>query len=179
MLHEPVDARALRDQRAAFARLLVETVHAGGGIGFLAPLSLAKADSYWARVAIEMEEGRRLLLAAREGADLVGSVQVELATRETGPHRAEVQKLMVDPRWRGQGIAKALMAGAEAAARGRGRTLLLLDTFEGTVADGMYRRWGWRVVGTIPSYAIDPRGDLRTLVLFSKETGPHGRVPRG
>ena len=178
MLDEPIDARALLEQRAAFARLLVETVDAGGGIGFLAPLALPKAEAYWAEVARELDEGHRLLFAAREDGALVGSVQVELARRETAPHRAEVQKLIVDPRWRGRGVARALMARAEAAARERGRTLLMLDTFEGTVADGMYRRWGWTVVGTIPDYALDPRGVLRPLVLFHKALGPHARAAR-
>lgn len=176
MRYEPVDARALLAQRDDFADLLARTVDAGGGIGFLAPLARAKAEAYWDGVARELDEGHRLLLAARGDAALVGSVQVELARRETAPHRAEVQKLMVDPGWRGRGVAKALMARAEDAALARGRTLLLLDTFEGSVADGMYRRWGWTVVGTIPSYAIRPHGGLGTLVLFRKETGPHARA---
>jgi ribosomal protein S18 acetylase RimI-like enzyme len=176
MLYEPVDARALEAQSASFVDLLVRTVDDGAGIGFLAPLGPAQAESYWAGVAREVEEGHRILLAARDGPRLAGSVQVELARRETGPHRAEVQKLMVDPRARRQGIAKALMERAERAARERGRTLLMLDTFEGSVADGMYRRWGWTVVGTIPSYAISPQGDLRRLVLFYKETGAHERA---
>ena len=168
-----VDAATLLAQRAAFADLLVATVDAGGALGFLAPLAPAKAEVYWEAAAREVAEGRRVLLAAREGADLVGCVQVELAARETGLHRAEVQKLMVRPAARGRGLARALMAGAEDAARARGRTLLLLDTFEGGVPDRMYRRWGWRVAGTVPNYAVDPEGTLRTLVLFYKETGPH------
>lgn len=174
---EAVDARTLDAQRGAFVDLLVATVDGGAGIGFLAPLSPARADAYWRGVAREVEEGRRLLFAAREGADLAGLVQVELATRETGLHRAEVQKLMVDARWRGRGTARALMAHAEAAALDRGRTLLMLDTFEGTVAEGMYRRWGWRVVGRVPHYSVHPRGGLGTLVLFYKELGPHALPP--
>ena len=173
MQPEPVGARTLLDQRAAFADLLVATVDAGGGIGFLAPLRRERAEAYWDGVARELDEGHRLLFALREDGALVGTVQLELARRETGLHRAEVQKLMVDPRRRGRGAGRALMDAAEEAARARGRTLLLLDTFEGTVADAMYRRWGWTVVGTVPEYALDPRGTLRDLVLFHKRLGPH------
>lgn len=171
---EPVDATTLDNERAAFADLLAATVAGGGGIGFLAPLAPMRASMYWQDVAHELREGHRLLFAARENGALVGSVQLELARRETGTHRAEVQKLMVDPRARGQGRAKALMARAEEAAREHGRTLLLLDTFEGTVAESMYRRWGWTVVGTVPNYARDPAGRLRPLVLFYKEIADPG-----
>lgn len=164
-----VDAASLLAQRAAYADLLAATVESGGGIGFLAPVAPAKALAYWDAVAQELTEGHRLLFSAYDGDALVGSVQLELARRETGLHRAEVQKLMVDPRRRGRGIARALMQQAEKAARAHGRTLLLLDTFEGTLADGMYRRWGWTVVGVVPDYARDPKGTLRPLVLFCKK----------
>lgn len=174
-----LDAAALRRDAAAFADLLAATVDAGGGIGFLAPLDAARAAAYWEGVAREVDEGRRVLLAARDGDALVGAVQLEPARRETGPHRAEVQKLMVHPRERGRGVARALMARVEAEALALGRTLLLLDTFEGTVADTMYRRWGWTVVGTVPGYALDPRGVLRPLVLFCKALGPHAVGQRG
>ncbi|HEX2021249.1 MAG TPA: GNAT family N-acetyltransferase [Candidatus Thermoplasmatota archaeon] len=172
----PVDPRLLRERSASFVDLLVGCVDAGAGVGFLAPLPRAKAEAYWAQVAREIGEGRRLLFAAFEGDALVGSVQLEPARRETAPHRAEVQKLLVDPRARRRGVARALMARAEAAALARGRTLLLLDTFEGTVADAMYRRWGWAVAGRIPDYAMDPAGDLKPLVLFYKDLRPSSRA---
>lgn len=168
-----MDAGGLLARRAVFAGLLKATVDAGGGIGFLAPLDPRRADAYWEGVARELDADHRLLYAAFDERDgLVGSAQLELATRETGLHRAEVQKLMVEPRARGRGVARSLMAHVEREARERGRTLLMLDTFEGTPADTMYRRWGWAVVGIVPDYARDPHGTMRPLVLFYKRLAP-------
>ena len=85
---------------------LRDVVDGGAAVGFLPPLSEAEARSYWAGVVAEVERGSRVLLAARQGDDVVGSVQLELSARPNGRHRAEVQKLLVHTRARGQGIAR-------------------------------------------------------------------------
>jgi GNAT superfamily N-acetyltransferase len=45
-------------------------------------------------------QGKRLLLAAWMDGQLAGTVQLDLATPENQPHRAEVAKLLVDPAFR-------------------------------------------------------------------------------
>jgi hypothetical protein len=62
----------------------------------------------------------------------------------------------------------ALMAAAEAAARARGRTLLVLDTAFGHNAERLYTRAGWNRVGVIPGYALFPDGSPCDTVYFWK-----------
>ena len=107
-------------------------------------------------VAAEVEQGRRLLLAAFADGDLVGTVQVILALPPNQPHRAEIAKLLVHRSARRRGIAQLLMERAEAEARAEGKTLLVLDTVTGDDAERLYERLGWTRVGVIPGYALYP-----------------------
>ena len=86
---------------------------------------------------------------------LVGTVMLEFASSPNQPHRAEVQKLLVHPDTRRRGVARALMARAEAEARRAGKTLLTLDTRAGDAAENLYRAMGWHEAGRIPGYALN------------------------
>ena len=48
------------------------------------------------------------------------------------------------------------------------RTLLVLDTNEGSDAERLYARLGWQRVGSIPDFSIQPRGGLRATVVYYK-----------
>ena len=61
------------------------------------------------------------------------------------------------------------MRAAEQTGRDCGKTLLVLDTNEGSDAERLYARMGWVRVGTIPDYSVQPRGGLRGTTLFYKE----------
>jgi len=132
---EPIES--LKPHLPALQTLLIDTVDDGASIGFHAPLSAADAAAYWQAVESQLADGSKLMLVASEGDTVQGAVQLALETRPNGRHRAEVQKLMVAPTARGKGTAKALMAAAEQAAHAAGRTLLVLDTRRGDIADGL------------------------------------------
>ena len=85
------------------------------------------------------------------------------------PHRADVAKLQVHRRARGQGLGRALMEAIENRARTAGFTLLTLDTKLGDVAETLYERSGWTRVGVIPNYALDPDGSSCDTVIFYKQ----------
>src|SRR5262249_39559616 len=95
-------------QREALVRLLQDSVEGGASVGFLPPLARAEANEYWSGVLADVARRRRVLFAATVGDELVGSVQLELAEKPNGLHRAELQKLMVLRPWRGRGIGSAL-----------------------------------------------------------------------
>jgi GNAT superfamily N-acetyltransferase len=101
-----------------------------------------------------------VLLAASDPDGIVGTVQLVFAWPENQPHRADLEKMLVHRRARGRGIGAALMRAAEAGARAAGKTLLVLDTATGGEAERLYARLGWIRVGTIPGYALWPRGGL-------------------
>ena len=149
------DARAHFDR---FIALLTDTVDNGASVGFLRPLDVTLARDYWHEVCAAVARGTRILLIARIGHDIVGSVQLDLATRPNGRHRAEVQKLIVWSRYRRQGIATELMHAIEREARAADRSLLVLDTEARSGAEPFYEALQWQRVGSIPGFALNTDG---------------------
>jgi ribosomal protein S18 acetylase RimI-like enzyme len=151
-----LDVPELHAQLDGLAAVLVDCVAGGASVSYLAPFSQEQARAAFEAFAAEVEQGRRLLLAAFADGNLVGTVQVILALPPNQPHRAEIAKLLVHRSVRRRGIAQLLMEGAEAEARARGKTLLVLDTVTGDAAERLYARLGWTRVGVIPGYALYP-----------------------
>lgn len=148
--------------------LLQDTVDGGASVGFLPPLAADTAEAYWRETITEVAQGRRLLLVSREGAEVTGSVQLALVTKQNGRHRAEVQKLVVHTSQRGRGVGRALMSAVEEAGREAGRTLLVLDTEQDSIAEKLYPKCGYTRSGVIPQYALGADGAMITTVVFYK-----------
>lgn len=145
--------------------LLILVVDDGASIGFLPPLSKDVAREHWREV---LDSGVILLIAKRER-EIVGTIQLLMAMKENGSHRAEVAKLMVHPMHRRSGIAKLLMNAIEDVAKSKGRSLLLLDTRLGDSSNHLYRSLGYIEAGEIPKYARSSSGNLDTTVFYYKE----------
>ena len=148
--------------------MLEACVAKGASIGFLHPMPAGEAAAYWRGVAEGVAGGDILLWAISDNDVPVGTIQLHPVGKPNGAHRAEIAKLMVHPRARGRGQAKQLMAVAEQAARDQGRRLLVLDTVEGGVADGLYRKLGWTEAGRIPDFALKSSGGSEATVVFWK-----------
>jgi GNAT superfamily N-acetyltransferase len=155
-------------QVEALADLLIDCIDGGAGVSFMHPLAPARAQAFWHRVAAEVAAGERALLVAEDDTGIVGTVQLELDQPENQPHRADLSKMLVHRRARRQGLGAALIRAAEQMARDCGRTLLVLDTVTGSDAERLYARMGWVRVGTIPGYALLPRGGLCATTVFYK-----------
>lgn len=167
---EPCDEPRLRDRLADFVELLRDAVDGGASMSFLAPLDLDLARRFWARVAGQVEAGSRLVLGAFEGERLVGSVQLDLNMPQNQPHRTELQKMLVHSAVRRRGLGRRLLEAADGAARGAGRSLIVLDTVRGSDAEGVYARCGYVRAGVIPGYALAPDGvTLADTVLFYRQ----------
>jgi ribosomal protein S18 acetylase RimI-like enzyme len=160
----PTEVRAQLDRLAA---VLFDCVAGGASVSYLAPFSHEEARAAFEAVAVEVEQGRRLLLAAFSEDELVGTVQVVLAMPPNQPHRAEIAKLLVHRSARRRGVAQLLMEQAEREARAEGKTLLVLDAVTGDDAERLYERLGWTKVGVIPGYALYPdRTPCDTTILW-------------
>src|SRR6266508_2910832 len=151
---------------ANLVQLLRDAVDSGASIGFLPPLDGDTARSYWIEMIEELAGNTRVLLAARESGQIVGAIQLALATQQNARHRLEVQKLMVDTRFRNRRIGRTLLTATEDAARDSSRTLLVLDTRQGDVAERLYLKQGYIRAGSIPQYARSADGTLHTTVFF-------------
>jgi GNAT superfamily N-acetyltransferase len=163
-----LDGAEAQSQLDALAVVLADCVAGGASVSYMAPFSHEQARAEFEAFAREVEQGRRLLLAAFADGDLVGTVQVILALPPNQPHRAEIAKLLVKRSARRRGIAQLLMERAEAEARAEGRTLLVLDTVTGDNAERLYARLGWTRVGVIPGYALYPDGRPCDTTVFWK-----------
>jgi GNAT superfamily N-acetyltransferase len=166
---EALDAAAARAREPELTDILVDCVAGGASVGFLPPLAPAEAAGYWRTVTAAIaEESRVLLVAGPPGGPAVGTVQLDLAMRANGLHRAEVVRLLVHRRGRRGGVGRALMLAIEAEARRRGRTTLVLDTRQGDPSEILYRSLGWQLAGVIPGYARSANGALDGSAFYYK-----------
>ncbi len=154
---------------APLAALLCDAVNDGASVGFLPPLTVDEAAAYWHGVIAAVAAGERLLLVARAGEETIGTVQLDLCQRANGLHRAEVMRLLVHTTARRRGVGRALMEAAEAEARARGRTLLVLDTRDGDPSCRLYESLGYTRAGVIPRYARSADGRLHATAIYYKE----------
>jgi GNAT superfamily N-acetyltransferase len=164
-----LDIEAARAAVPQLAEILADAVANGDSVSFLIPLSRDDAAAFFESLLPEIERGTRVLLAAFDGDDLVGTVQIAHAWQPNSRHRAEVVKLIVRADRRGGGIGRLLMERLEDEARADGKSLLLLDTVADSVADRLYAKLGWTRIGVIPRYAEDPHGELCAAAFFFKE----------
>ena len=165
------EARALVPQ---LHQLLQDAVDSGASVGFLPPLLAAESQAYWQSVVAAIEAGHRVLLVAREpGATgpLLGTVQLDLATRPNSLLRAEVSKLLVHTQARRQGLARQLLAALEEQAEQLGRSTLVLDTRHGDGAKLLYQNMGYQFVGVIPAYFINYDGRPHATAVYYKLLG--------
>lgn len=155
---EALGADAVEAEAAALGAVLHACVQDGASVGFVLPFPVEEAEAWWrGSVAPAVRRGVRLVLVARCGGEVAGTVQLDWDTPPNQPHRAEVRKLLVHPGWRGRGVARALMAAVEARARALGRVVLTLDTRTGDAAEPLYESLGYRVAGVIPRWCVDVR----------------------
>lgn len=163
-----LDAAAARAELDGLAAVLADCVAGGASVGYVEPFSHERARQAFAAFAADVEQGRRVLLAAYDGGRVVGTAQLVPAPMPNQPHRADVAKVLVHRAARRRGVARRLMERLEQEARAAGRTLLVLDTVTGEGAERLYERLGWTRVGVIPDYALYPDGSLCDTTVFYK-----------
>lgn len=151
---EELDAGAAARDLPALAAIMRRCVEQGASVNFVLPFTQADSEAWWRGAVLPaLAAGERRLLVARDGAALIGSVQLAPAWQPNQRHRADVTKLLVDPAARRRGAGRALMQALEALALAGGRWLLTLDTVEGSAAQRLYESLGWRLLGVVPDYA--------------------------
>ena len=166
------DPKTVRASVADLASVLSDCVAGGASVGFMEGFGIAEAALYFRKVFEDVAGGRVVLLAARQGSKIVGTVQLGLDTMPNQPHRADVKKLLVHRAARNAGIGERLMRDIERFARHHDRSLLVLDTVTDSPGYRLYERLGWRRVGVIPDYALMPDGSFCDTTVFYKRIAP-------
>jgi ribosomal protein S18 acetylase RimI-like enzyme len=158
-------------QLDGLCELLEDGVRSGASLGFLVPLSRREAEQDWQDLQPTLSDDNQLWVARADGR-LLGCLRLRLATSADARHRAAVERLVVRSTHRRRGIARALLAAAERAARAQGRTLLLIEVDADGSAACALQRLDWRVAGTIPGHAAAPDGTLRDGAILFRQLAP-------
>ena len=154
-------------QLEQLADVLIDCVEGGASVSFMHPLSRAKAQAFWQRVADGVARGERALLVAELQGRIVGTVQLVMDLPENQPHRADLSKMLVQRSARRLGLGAALLQAADRVAVECGKTLLVLDTASDEAAR-LYARQGWVECGSVPDYALLPQGGCCATTFFYK-----------
>lgn len=151
------------------ANLLHINVLDGASVSFITPFSLQDATYFWQnKVKPGLAQQSRILMVAKLGNELAGCLMLDFDLPPNQPHRAEIVKLLVHPKFRRRGIARSLMQEIEPHARAQQRSLLVLDTAS-QGAENLYSQLGYVRVGCIPNFALDSNAvKLETTTIMYK-----------
>ena len=163
-----VTGESFAHYRHGLVALLLDAVHQGASVGFMADLSADEAYGWWESVKTEVELGKVLMWVVVQDEQVLATVQLALCQKANGLNRAEVQKLLVLHHARRRGLATQLMNAVEQAAQQHTRGLLFLDTLAGSPAEDFYRALGYQLSGTLPDYACNPDGEYHATAIYYK-----------
>jgi GNAT superfamily N-acetyltransferase len=162
-----LDAAAARAAIDELAEVLADCVEGGASVSFMSPFGREDARKFFEKIVAAVARDEVVLFAAKLDGRIVGTVQLGIDMPPSQPHRGDIKKLLVHRAARKHGFGAKLMAAAEAEAKARGRTLLVLDT-AGDEAERLYVRGGWQRTGIIPDYAMWPQGGFCDTTIFWK-----------
>jgi ribosomal protein S18 acetylase RimI-like enzyme len=163
-----LDGDGLARHLDAIAEILHACVHDGANVGFVLPFDLNQARAFWVqKIAPGLAANTRIVLVAKVGEQVAGTVQLNLDTPPNQPHRADVSKLLVHPKYRMLGVGRALMQHVESYGLSAGRRLLTLDTAT-DIAENLYISLGYERAGHIPGYAREPNEErfVGTTIMY-------------
>jgi GNAT superfamily N-acetyltransferase len=167
---EAIDPASYDAAIEGLGAVLKDAVDGGASVNFVAGVTPAQTEAWWAARAGRVADGTITVFVARDDdGRIVGSTLLERSVNPNSPHRAEIGKVIVLRSARRQGLGRALMEAAERQARVEGRWMLILDTVTGSPAAAMYESLGWQTVGTIPAYALDTAGEPEAATYYYKD----------
>lgn len=138
----------------------------GGAVGFGHDVERSEVDAAAERIADDIVAGSTLLLAARQGGRLVGTVRLEPGTDPVVRHRAMLKLLMVDPDLQRAGLGRRLVEACLAAGSAVGLEQVYLSARGKTGLEEYYPRLGWREVGRFPGGVRVSPGDDRDEIWY-------------
>jgi acetyltransferase len=172
----PAQLRRVTDEsfahyRHGLASLLLDAVHNGASVGFMADLTPEQAYAWCDGLREDVASGALLLWVVVQDEQVQASTQLALCQKANGLNRAEVQKLLVLNDARRRGLGLQLMQALEQSARQLKRGLLYLDTEAGSPAEAFYRSLGYTRVGELPNYCQSPDGRYTPTAIYFKTLG--------
>ena len=164
--------------------LLKEAIESGTAMTLVPPVSETDLDGLWRPILRDPKKTVFLWLVDAAPSNLAspadghapfklaGTVVLIDISTGSGPFRSKVEKLVVAPEFRRQGIAEALMAALEAEALRRRLYYITLGTQTGRPAEQFYLKMGYTVEGILPGYIVSAQdGSLQGCTRFYKRLG--------
>ncbi|MBW0103361.1 GNAT family N-acetyltransferase [Pseudonocardia sp. KRD291] len=155
------------DTAAALGSLWVAVTEAGGAVDFVAGDPEDDIRALAASTIAEVRDGRAVMLALGDGADLAGTV-VLTPGNGIAAHRADVGRLMVRPDLQGRGWGTVLLDAAVAEGAALGLEQLTLACRGGTPLPAFYAAHGWEQYGLLPRGVRLSADDARDVHLFHR-----------
>jgi GNAT superfamily N-acetyltransferase len=149
----------------------VEVTNAGGAVGFPSPpIDRRDVEPVMAALVASLQPTTTRAIIALVAGELAGWVVVARNTVPLTAHWATIQRLQTLPRFRGQGIARALMDRATVTARDvMGVEHLWLTARGGMGLEDFYVNLGWREIGRHPGALRLKPGDDRDEIFMVLE----------
>jgi ribosomal protein S18 acetylase RimI-like enzyme len=122
-------------------------------IGFPSPLDDREASELLAGLNESLKSGAKYLLIAEAGDQIVAHVILTPHPLPNCAHQVEVSRLMICPSFRGTGLLTQIAQKLVLKSEILGRSLILLDVREGTLAQALWKSWGFKEYGRLPDYA--------------------------
>jgi GNAT superfamily N-acetyltransferase len=90
-------------------------------MSFMGDLTQNRAEEYWRGIAVKSRANKSIVFGAFIDDLLMGTATLVIDSPPNHPHRAEVAKVLVRPKFQHRGIARALMRKVETKALEIGR----------------------------------------------------------
>jgi ribosomal protein S18 acetylase RimI-like enzyme len=139
-------------RRDRTVKLLMESVHDEGMLGFEEADEL-KAKIFVADLAGRLNDNDCWLLQADAGNDLAYSVVMERWGNPTGAHIAELNKAIVNHKYRGGRLVMQAFSEILKKAETEGIEKFVIDVREGTRAEKLWRAIGFKEYGRLEDYS--------------------------
>ena len=136
----------------------------------VAALEHASFSTPWSEASIrsELDNPWAIWLVALESSSLAGYLGVQY-----GPDGGDILTIATDPAFRGQGVARHLIAAMTARLREKGLGWLTLEVRPSNQAAlGLYTALGFREVGRRKRYYRQPTEDALLMTLYFEEEHP-------
>jgi len=122
-------------------------------IGFPSPLDDREASELLAGLDESLKSGTKYLLIAKAGDQIVAHVILTPHPLPNCAHQIEVSRLVICPSFRGTGLLTQIAQKLVLKSEILGRSLMLLDVREGTLAHALWKSWKFKEYGRLPDYA--------------------------
>lgn len=133
---------------SALALCWMQVTNAGGAVGFpFPPIDLATATRAVRQLGDELAAGKRFVVTAVDGDELVGWVTVKLNPSPLTSHWGKLAHLQSHPSRRAEGVGAALLNHAADHARSLGLDQLILVARGGEGLEAFYEHHGWTEIG--------------------------------